>query len=344
VQREYGLDSVVKLASNENPLGPSPQALAAIAAALPELHRYPDADLADVRAALAALFGVSPQHLIVGNGADELIKLIAEAYLGPGDEIVVPSPSFSEYEFAGLLMGATVVSVPLRNDYSYDLDAVLQAVTPRTKLVYLCTPNNPTGTYIPRGELIALLERLPQGVLPIVDAAYGHYADAPDYSDGIDLIREGRLVLTLQTFSKIYGLAGIRVGYAVSQPDIIAALLRVKEPFNVNALAQTAAVAALADADHVARSQAVNREGRAWLTERLALLGFGCTPSQSNFVLVRLGAEAKQLYGELMKKGVIVRYGGIWGLPEHVRVTVGKREENERLIAALADITGASPG
>jgi histidinol-phosphate aminotransferase len=335
VQREHGLESVVKLASNENPLGPSPLALEAIARHAAELHRYPDADFGELRRALAGKLGVTPQHVIAGNGADELIKLIAEAYLEQGDEVIVPSPSFTEYEFAGILMGAKIVEVPLQADFSYDADAILRAVTPRTKLVYVCTPNNPTGTYMPAGELRRLIDGLPSGVLPVIDAAYGHFAAAGDYSDGLGLIREGRTVLMLQTFSKIYGLAGIRIGYAVSQPDIIETLLRVKEPFNVNMLAQAAAIAALNDDEHVARTRRMNAEGRAHLAKRFGELGLACTPSQSNFVLVRLGPKAKELYEGLLRSGVIVRYAGIWGLPEHVRISIGTPEENERLLEAL---------
>lgn len=345
VQREHGLERIVKLASNENPLGPSPLALEAIARSAAELHRYPDADIGGLRQALAAKHGVTPQHIIAGNGADELIKLVAEAYLEDGDEVIVPSPSFTEYEFTGLLMGAVIVQVPLKPDFSYDADAILAAVTPRTKLVYVCTPNNPTGTYIPAPQLQRLLDELPAGVLPIVDAAYSHFAAAADYSNGLELIRQGRTALMLQTFSKIYGLAGIRIGYAVSQPPVIDALLRVKEPFNVNALAQNAAIAALQDDAHVERTQLMNEAGRAFLTQRLSEQGFFCAPSESNFVLVRLGPQAKELYEGLLRSGVIVRYAGIWGLPEYVRISVGTQEENERLLEALsALLNGARAG
>ncbi|MFC0211683.1 histidinol-phosphate transaminase [Paenibacillus chartarius] len=339
VQREHGLDRVVKLASNENPLGPSPLAMEALLRSAAELHRYPDAGFSELRSALADTLGVTPEHIIAGNGADELIKLVAEAYLETGDEMIVPSPSFTEYEFTGVLMGARVVPVPLRADFTYDIAAILGAVTPRTKLVYVCTPHNPTGTYLPRGELEKLLEELPPSVLLIVDAAYGHYADADDYTDGLDLLRQGRTLLVLQTFSKIYGLAGIRVGYAVSRPEVIEALLKVKEPFNVNALAQTAAAAALADTDHVSRSRELNADGRRYLTEELTARGFTVVrPSQSNFILVRLGAEAGRIYEGLLQRGVIVRSAAVWGLPEYVRITIGTPEENDRLLEALAEL------
>lgn len=340
VQREFGLDRVVKLASNENPLGPSPKAVAALQDALAELHRYPDADFRELQGALAAGIGALPKQVIVGNGADEVIKLIAEAFVDAGDEVIVPSPTFSEYEFTGLLMGASVVSVPLSEGFAYDVDAILQAVTPKTKLVYVCTPNNPTGTYLTRAQLEELAARLPSRTLLIVDAAYAHFADAEDYGDGFELLRQGRRLVVLQTFSKVYGLAGIRVGYAVSTPDVIETMLRVKEPFNVNALAQKAAVAALTDTEHVARTQALVAAERQRLYRQLDLLGLAYTESMSNYVLVRLGPEAKSIYEALLRRGVIVRYAAVWGLPECVRVSIGTSEENDVLIRQLSDLLG----
>lgn len=338
VQREYGLERVVKLASNENPLGPSPKAVTAMREALAELHRYPDAGFRELQGALAAHHGVDPAQIVVGNGADEAIKLIAEAFVEAGDEVIVPSPSFTEYEFTGLLMGASVVQVPLSGGFTYDVEAIVGAVTPRTKLVYVCTPNNPTGTYLTRAQLEELTARLPSRVLLIVDAAYAHFADAGDYCDGYELLRSGRRLAVLQTFSKIYGLAGIRVGYAVSAPDVIEAMLRVKEPFNVNALAQTAAIAALTDTEHVERTRELVAAERKRLYRELDRLGLAYTESMSNFVLIRLGPEAKELYEALLRGGVIVRYAAVWGLPEYVRISVGTSEENGFFLQRLSEL------
>ncbi|MBB6674087.1 histidinol-phosphate transaminase [Cohnella nanjingensis] len=328
VQREYGLDRVIKLASNENPLGPSPSALAAIRQMLPDLNRYPDHRAAALTEALAGRLGVTPSQLVVANGADELITLLSEAYLDPGDEIVVPAPSFSEYDFGALLMNAVAVQVPLRAGYAYAVSDLLDAVNPRTKLVYLCSPNNPTGTYLPRTQLRALLDALPARVLVVFDAAYAHYADADDYTDGYEMLREGRNVAILQTFSKIYGLAGIRVGYCAAPEAVVRALLQVKEPFNVNALAQAAALAALNDEAHLAASRRCNAEGRRQLREGLAALGVPTTESQANFVLAEFGPSAAEVDASLLRQGVIVRSGKGWGLPGHLRISVGTAEEN----------------
>ncbi|WP_127578915.1 histidinol-phosphate transaminase [Paenibacillus koleovorans] len=335
VQRELGLTDVVKLASNENALGPSPLAVTAITMALGELHRYPDAHAFDLRQALSAKLDVAPEQLIVTNGGDELITLLSEAYLEAGDEVIVPEHTFTEYEFGAQLMGAVVRKVPLQPGFEYDWNSIAAAVTDRTKLIYLCTPNNPTGTYMPKPDLLKLLAALPPQVLVILDSAYTHFASADDYTDGLELVREGYPVLVLQTFSKIYGLAGIRVGFGVGPQELIRSILQVKEPFNVNALAQTAAIAALGDEEHVRRSRELVLRERDRLYAGLRGLGVSFTESMSNFILVELGPEAKQRYERLMASGVIVRYGGGWGLPEHVRVSIGLSEENDRLLEAL---------
>jgi histidinol-phosphate aminotransferase len=338
VQRELGLTHVIKLASNENPLGPSPKAVEAIQASLLELHRYPDAQTTDLKQAIAAKIGVTPEQLVVTNGADELITLVSEAFLDPGDEIIVPEPSFSEYEFGATLMGAVTINVPLQEGYQYNTDAILAAVTSRTKMLYLCSPNNPTGTYLTKPDFQRILDQLPSHVLVVLDAAYSHYASAADYTDGLEFIRAGYPVLVLQTFSKIYGLAGIRVGFGAAPQNIIQSILQVKEPFNVNALAQAASIAAVGDDEHVRRSQELVAAERNRLYEAFRQLGLEYVESMSNFVLVKLGHEAFALYEKLMAMGVIVRYGRIWGLPEHVRITVGTQVENDRLITALREI------
>ncbi|UQZ85921.1 Histidinol-phosphate aminotransferase 2 [Paenibacillus konkukensis] len=336
VQKELGIDKVVKLASNENPLGASPKAMEAIVACLPEIHRYPDAGTKALNEVIAAELSVSTEQIIVTNGADELIKLVAEAFLEAGDEVIMPSPTFSEYEFGTYLMGSEPVSVPLNDDYQYDVDRLLQAVTEKTKMLFLCTPNNPTGTYLPKPELRRLLDGLPKHVLVMVDSAYSHFASADDYTDGLEFVRQGYPVIVLQTFSKIFGLAGIRVGFGVSSPEIIHSVLQVKEPFNVNSLAQEAAKAAMTDHEHIGRSRAVNAEGREQLYAAFRRLGLSYTESMTNFILADLGPGAKELYDRLMRRGVIVRYGGAWGLTNHIRVSVGTKEENEFFIEQLS--------
>ncbi|MCD1261467.1 histidinol-phosphate transaminase [Paenibacillus athensensis] len=338
VREELGLKQVIKLASNENPLGPAPKALEALERCLGELHRYPDAEAVGLRRALAAKLALEEDQLLIGNGADELIRLISETFLEAGDEIVIPAPTFGEYEFGANLMDAAVVSVPLDDGFGLNAAALLAAVNAKTKLVYLCSPNNPTGTYLPQAELELLLAGLPPRTLLIVDAAYGHYATAADYANGLDFVRRGLPVVVLQTFSKIYGLAGLRIGCAAAPAAVIAAIRKVKEPFNVNALAQAAGAAALDDDAFVEASRRMNDEGRRQLYAGFGQLGVTYTESMSNFVLARLGSDAQKLYERLLGKGIIVRNGGSWGLPEHVRITVGTPEENALLLQALGEL------
>ncbi|MCC2684702.1 MAG: histidinol-phosphate transaminase [Paenibacillaceae bacterium] len=344
VEREFGLQRVIKLASNENPLGPSSMAIAAIRDTLADLHRYPDAQAVRLREALAAHHRLDPAQLIVGNGADELITLISETFLQPEDEVLVPSPSFGEYEFGGKLMDAKVIRVPLTDSFEYDLTRFLDAITARTKIVYLCSPNNPTGTYIPRQPLLDFLNKLPDRVLTVLDGAYAHYADAADFADGIAQIalETNSPLLALRTFSKIYGLAGLRIGYGIASGDLIEQILRGKEPFNVNSLAQAAAVAALADKRHVNDSLEVNRQGRAQLSQAFDRLGISYTKTMANFILAHFGPGAPEIYEKLLQSGIIVRKGTTWGVPEHMRITIGTKEDNEALIAHLELLVGGS--
>lgn len=334
VQKELGLDRVIKLASNENPLGPSPKAVAAIQNGLAELNRYPDADASALKKAIANKFQVTSQQVITTNGADELITLISEAFLEVGDEVIVPSPSFSEYDFGAHIMGATVVPVEFKEGFEYDVDALLAAVTEKTKIIYICTPNNPTGTYIPKSDLDKLVEAI-DNVLVVIDAAYDHFADAADYTNGVEYINAGHPVVTLETFSKIYGIAGVRVGFGIAPESIIQSILKVKEPFNVNTLAQIAATAAIEDTEHVQTSQETNKAGREQLYKAFEELGLTYVESMANFVLVQLGEDGEKWYKELMANGVIVRHGKIWGLPDYIRVSVGTTEENQFFIDVL---------
>ncbi|PZD96746.1 histidinol-phosphate transaminase [Paenibacillus sambharensis] len=331
VQQELGLERVIKLASNENPLGPSPKALEAVQAWIADSHRYPDAHAAVLKNTIAGAHSLQPENVAAGNGADELIKLVSEAYLDAGDEIVIPSPTFSEYEFGARLMGAGVVSVPLGEGFEYNVQNILQALTPRTKLIYLCSPNNPTGTCLRRDQLVQLLEAVPPGILIILDAAYSHYADEPDYTDGIEFVQKGCPLLVLQTCSKIYGLAGLRVGYALAPAAIVAAVEQVREPFNVNALAQAAAAAALTDSEHIQASRACVARGREQLYGIFDRLGLSYTRSSGNFILVHVGERAGEVYERLLHAGIIVRSGVGWGLPDYLRISIGTEEENRLL-------------
>jgi histidinol-phosphate aminotransferase len=338
LQRELGLSRVIKLASNENPLGPSSKALEAITGNLSDIHRYPDASALSLREAIASRLDMKPEQLILTNGGDELITLVSETFLEPGDEIIVLTPSFSEYEFGAHLMGAHIISVPFGEQYAFDMDTVCEAVTERTKLLCICSPNNPTGTYLPRSVLHHLLDVLPRQILVLFDAAYSHYATAEDYTDGLEFVRGGYPIVVLQTFSKIYGLAGLRVGFGVAAESIVQQILKVKEPFNVNTLAQAAAAAALHDEEHMRLSLESNTQGREQLYRAFSNLRLPFTESMGNFVLLQLGPSAKAIYDQLLTKGIIIRYAGIWNLPHHVRVSVGTEEENRTFIYELTEI------
>jgi len=337
VQRELGLDRVVKLASNEGPFPPFPAALEAMDRAALELNRYPDGGVWSLRTELAERHGVSFDEVVVGAGADGIIDLLAQATLDPGDDIVCGWPSFPSYVLTAAKLGADARRVPLR-DHAYDLDGLLAAIGPRTKLVYLCHPNNPTGTANGRDELVAFLDRLPEHVLCVLDQAYFEYIEDPDYADGLDLFREGRRIAVLRTFSKIYGLAGLRVGWAVAPADVAVATSKVRRAFDVASTAQAAALASLDDADELARRRALNAAGRERLGE--ILRGHGLEPagpSRGNFLFVDVGG-GRELFERLQREGVIVRPLDGFGAPEAIRVTVGAPEENEVFATALGHV------
>lgn len=336
VRQVLGLTDVIKLASNENALGPSAKALAALAREAARASFYPDAGAALLREALAARLGLSVGEIIVGNGSDEIIRLAAEALLGPEDEAVICRPTFGEYLYAVQLLGARPVLV--HSPDGQDVEAVLSALTPRTRMVFLCNPNNPTGTMIGRERFASFLAALPEGVLVVYDTAYQDYAEAEDFPDGLGQVRAGAPVLVLRTFSKLYGLAGLRVGYGCGPAGLIDLLYRVKEPFNANLLAQAAALAALEDSEHVARTLAMNKAGKQQIYEGLAALGLAYLPSQANFVLLDLGRDGRGVYEALLRRGVIVRPAADFGLPRHLRVTVGTAEQNARFLRALGEV------
>jgi histidinol-phosphate aminotransferase len=339
VQRELGLERVVKLASNEGPFGPFPAALEAIERSAPELNRYPDGGAYRLRAALAELHDVAFEEVAVGAGSDGLVDGLSQAILDPGDQVVCGWPSFPSYVIDAKKVGAVATTVPLRGE-RYDLEAMLAAVTPRTKLVYVCHPNNPTGTMNTRAELDRYFEQVPEHVLTVLDQAYLEYIDEPDYPDGIEeYAKAGRRVLVLRTFSKIYGLAGLRVGYGIGAASVVSALGKVRRAFDITTPAQEAALASLDDAGELERRRRENAEQRPEVERILREHGLGpAGPAVANFVYADIGEDTRPLFEQLLREGVIVRPTHGFGGPNAIRVTVGTADENELLDEALGQV------
>jgi histidinol-phosphate aminotransferase len=332
-----GRSDVAKLSSNESPLGPSPRAIEAYQAIAASLHRYPDGGSFRLREALGAFAGRDPARLVCGAGSDELISLMLLAYAGPGDEVIHSAHGFLMYRISALAVGATPVSVP-EADLHASVDAILERVTERTRLVFLANPNNPTGTYLPTAEIARLQAGLPEHVLLVLDAAYAEYVERPDYDDGFALVDRAPNVVVLRTFSKIMGLAALRLGWCYAPAAVVDVLNRVRGPFNVTAAAQAAGIAALGDGEHLARSRAHNDRWLAWLTAELVGLGFALTPSVGNFVLVRTGSleRAAAMLQALETGGVLARAMGAYGLPDCVRISVGLEADNRRVVELAA--------
>ena len=335
LERELGIRDSIKLASNENPLGPSPRAVQAVAAALQGVHRYPDGSAFFLGRRLAERHGVSPEQIMVGNGSNELIELVVRTFLRPGDEAVMADQAFVVYKLVTQAVGGTPRTIPLRA-FTHDTEAIVDAVTPRTRLVFLANPNNPTGTIFRRDEWRGLLEALRgRQVLVVADDAYAEFVDDPGYPDTIGDRGDGAVpVITLRTFSKLFGLAGLRIGYAVGPAAIIEVMSRIRQPFNVNLLAQVGASAALDDTAHISATLENNRTGMAMLCAAFERLGLAFVPSHANFVMVRVGPGAR-LYDALLRRGVIVRPMDFYGFPEHLRVTIGLAAENQRFVDTL---------
>lgn len=338
VARELGLDpaTIIKLASNENALGPSPKGVAAATAALQHAELYPDGGCITLRNKLATRHGLPASQFVVGNGSNELLELLGHLFLRPGDEVVMGAPAFIVYKLVALLFGARPVEVPLVN-HTHDLPAMAAAITPRTKLVFVASPNNPTGTATRAAELLAFARALPPHVVLVLDEAYAEFLEGDYVADIRPLIAEGRHIIGLRTFSKIYGLASLRVGYGYCSADLAALLNRVRQPFNVNAIGLAAAEAALDDHEFVARSLASNRAGLDQIAAGLRKLGLEYVPSHANFILVKTGHGAR-VFAELQSRGVIIRPVAGYGLPHWIRITVGTEEQNTRLLRELGAV------
>jgi histidinol-phosphate aminotransferase len=335
----WGPDGAIKLASNENPYGPSPLGIKAAAEALHHANLYPDGGSFALRQKLAARHHVDARQILIGAGSNEIIDLLVQTLCADGDEVLAPKYSFIAYKLAAEKNRRTFREAPVGPSLGYDVDAILGAVGPRTKVLFFANPNNPTGAYLPRAGFERLVAELPPRVILVADEAYFEYASASDYPDARQYLGKRARMATLRTFSKIYGLAGLRVGYAIAAPELIDYVNRIRLPFNVSATAQAAALAALDDGAHVARARQGNDVALPRLSAALAALGLEVLPSQTNFVLAGFGArDGRQLYDTLLRKGVIVRPMNGYGLPHHLRITVGTERQNERLVAALKDV------
>lgn len=336
VQREYGLDHVIKLASNENPLGSSPKVKEAISNILNNLSVYPDGNATKLKEKLGEFLGVGVNEILPTNGLDEMIDLIANAYVDQGDEVIMADVTFPRYIQTTELMGGIPIIVPLK-DFTFDLEGILSKITKKTKMIWICNPNNPTGTIVSEKELINFLDKVPNNILVLYDAAYGEYADSEEYPhNSIDLLKDYDNLLIMKTFSKIYGLAGLRVGYTIGNQDIITNINKVRGPFNVNVLALEAAVAALADQDFVKKSYELNLEGKKYLYKEFDKMGFYYPQSQTNHIFVNIGRNGQEVFIEMQKKGVIIRpMAG-----DFIRVSIGTMDENKTFIKTLKEVLG----
>jgi len=337
LERQLGVKNALKFASNENPLGPSPLALKALRESNHLLNRYPDSSSHFLRERLGERFGFPMEQFIVGNGTTQIIELICHLFLGPGDEAVIADPSFLMYPICIELMGARTVAVPLK-DYRHDLSAMARAVSPKTRVVFICNPNNPTGTIVTKSEVKEFFSKIPENVVVVFDEAYHEYAGHNEYPDAMEYLREGKLVIVLRTFSKVYALAGLRVGYGLASQEMISLLNAVSIPFTATCLGQVAALASLNDDKQISRSLKVNSEGMQFLGEEFTRMGLGVVESHANFMAVDLKTDAREACAELERKALILRALGL-GLPaSFARITVGTQRENERLVEGLKEV------
>jgi histidinol-phosphate aminotransferase len=339
--RELGADAgnIIKLASNENPLGPSPKALTAMRAALESAHLYPDGGGFYLREALAARLGLSREHFVLGSGSNEIIEFLGHAFLNCGDDVITSEHAFIAYKLVAAVFGARTIEVP-SPDLRHDLDGILAAITPKTRLIFIANPNNPTGTLAGQDEIDRFIERVPPHIVVVFDEAYFEYLSDPP--DTLRFVRAGRNVAVLRTFSKIQGLASLRIGYGMARPELIQVLQKTRQPFNVNGLAQAAALAGLEDEEHRRETRRVTDEGRAYLQKEFAAMNLRFVPSAANFVLVNVGDGAK-IFRALLDRHIIVRALKGYHLPEWVRISVGTMEQNRRCIAALREVLASQP-
>jgi histidinol-phosphate aminotransferase len=339
--RELGADAgkIIKLASNENPLGPSPKALAAMRAALGSAHLYPDGGGFYLREALAAKLGFSRDHLILGSGSNEIIEFLGHAFLNRGDDVITSEHAFIAYKLVAAVFGARTIEVP-SPDLRHDLDGIIAAITPKTRLIFIANPNNPTGTLAGQDEIDRFIERVPRHIVVVFDEAYFEYLDNPP--DTLRFVRAGRNVAVLRTFSKIQGLASLRIGYGMARPELIQVLQKTRQPFNVSGLAQVAALAGLEDDEHRRETKRVTDEGRAYLEKEFAAMNLRFVPGAANFVLVNVGDGAK-IFRALLERHIIVRALKGYSLPQWIRISVGTMEQNRRCIAALRELLPNQP-
>ena len=340
VKRELGISDIIKLASNENPLGPSPLAMRAIEESSKQVHLYPDGNAYYLKAALAKHLGVNEDYLILTNGSNEVLTLVGETYLGPGDEVIYAEGAFVVYEHVAQVSGATSVVVPMQND-THHLPSIAAAITDRTKVIFIANPNNPTGTMVTTTDTAHFMAQVPEDVLVVFDEAYYEYVTRSDYPQTLPYVMEERNFIITRTFSKIYGLAGLRVGYGIAKPSLIATMNPVRQPFNCNLIGQAAARAALQDTDYVEKSRELNATGKMYLYAEFDRLSLRYIKTEGNFIMVFVNQSGKDFSNAMLKKGVIVRAMDSYGFKDAIRVTIGRQQENERFIQVLTKLIGS---
>ena len=337
-KRQLGLKEVIKLASNENSWGPSPKAISAIKKSLSGVNRYPDAQGFYLKKRLAKFFGLIPENFVLGNGSDELIDVIIKTFMEPDENIVTSEGTFLEYEIIAQVNDRKVKKAPLRY-FKYDLEAMLRLVDKKTKLVFIANPNNPTGTYVTKYEVLQFINALPEGVIVVFDEAYDAFIDVDDYPDSLSYLKKkNRKIIILRTFSKAYGLAGLRLGYAIAAFELVTYMERIRQPFNVNLLAQVAGVAALEDKDFLKKTRRLTLEGKDFIYQELSRMGLGYVLSVANFILIDVGKNSQEVFKSMLKFGVIVRDMGQYGLANFIRVTIGTQKENQRFVRVLRKV------
>lgn len=338
LEREYGITDSVKLASNENPLGASPKAVAAISNALGQLNRYPEGSGYYLTRKLSGKLGVKPENIVLGNGSDEVIGMLTRAFITPGDEAIMPFPSFLMYEIMVRASGGIAITTPLTKSLSPDFSLIKEKITDKTRLIFLTHPNNPTGAAISKNDFITFLDAVPQSIIVVVDEAYVEFVRESDALSSIEFVKSGGMVVTLRTFSKAYGLAGLRIGYGVMPEQIAEVLHRIRQPFNANSLAQAAALSALDDDKFLEDTIALVHSGIEYLYKEIGRMGLTYFPTQTNFLLIDMGMDANEVFERMLRKGVIVRSMTSYGYPEYIRVNAGLEKENERFVKALEEV------